>query len=358
MNVSTQTPTARAWAEIDLAALRANARTVQAAAGGAPLLPMVKADAYGLGALACARALEVSDPWGFGVATVAEGIALRAGGITRPVLVFTPARAEQLPVYRRYDLRAVLDDPAVSAAWDLPFHLEIDTGMARCGLRWDDRTSLARVDARGLEGAFTHFAVADTDPQSVDRQAERFRRALEALPVRPAHLHLSGSAGAWRYHGAQTLVRPGIYLYGGTAAADLPPAAPVLTLRAPIVSVRTLPKGEAVSYGAEWVAPRATRIATLGIGYTDGIARAAGGRLEVLIHGRRYPVVGRITMDFVMVDLGSPTAPVRVGDVATLVGRDDRGEITLDECAGWCGTIGYELLARLGARVERRYGES
>ena len=136
MNVSTRLSTNRAWVVVDLGNIRENARTVQSAAGGASLLPVVKADAYGLGAVPVARALEPLDPWGFAVATVDESVALRRAGVQRPVLVFTPATMSLLPTYREYALRAVLDDPILGAQWPESFHLEIDTGMGRCGVRW------------------------------------------------------------------------------------------------------------------------------------------------------------------------------------------------------------------------------
>ncbi len=358
MTVSTQPPHRRAWIEVDLANLLANARTVRAASRSGKLLPMVKANAYGLGAVPVALALESLDPWGYGVATVEEGIELRDAGLTRPVLVFTPAASEQLTLYRRHDLRAVLDAPDVAARWDLPFHLEIDTGMGRCGVRWDDAAALTRLASRQLEGVFTHFFAADSDRDTVALQWARFEDALGRLPARPGLTHAANSAAAWRLDRPLDLVRPGIFLYGGAVAGDLPDPAPVATIRAPVVSVRRIAAGDSVSYGAEWTAARPTVIATLGIGYADGVPRAAKGRAFVLLRGRRRPIVGRVTMDFVMVDMETDDpAAVRVGDVATLVGTSpDGGEpIGIEEFAGWSGTISYEILARLGSRVTRVY---
>jgi alanine racemase len=355
--MSTQPHHGRGWAEIELANLVANARAVLAAAPGARLLPMVKADAYGLGALACARALRAVDPWGFGVATLDEAEQLRDGGIGEPILVFTPADPADLSRHRALDTRAVLDRATAVRAWDRPFHLEIDTGMARCGVRWDDVGTLAGCRSPQLEGVFTHLHSADARPETIPVQWDRFTRARETLGARPRLVHVANSAGAWRLPERLDLVRPGIFLYGGTIGPGLPVPRPVLGVRAPIVSVRRVPAGESVSYGGDWVAPRDATIATLGIGYADGIPRAVQGRGSVLIRGRRYPIVGRVTMDFVMVDLGGtdPSAP-GVGDIATLVGTDERASISLDEFAGWAGTISYEVIARLGARLARRYG--
>jgi alanine racemase len=318
---------------------------------------MVKADAYGLGAVRCAGALRALGPWGFGVATLGEGEALRNAGFDEPLLVFTPADAADLRRYQTLDARAVLDRPDAARAWDRPFHLEVDTGMSRCGVRWDDQTSLVACRSQHLEGVFTHFHSADEAPASVAEQWRRFRRALAAFDERPQLVHVAGSAGVWRLAESLDLVRPGIFLYGGAAGAGLPAPVPVLALRAPVVSVRRVAAGDSVSYGADWVAPQATTIATLGIGYADGVPRAVQGRGSVLVRGRRHPMVGRVTMDFLMVDAG-PDPAVSVGDVATLIGRDGADAITLDEFAAWAGTISYEVITRLGDRLARHYGSA
>lgn len=355
MTLSTQPDQERAWVEVNLAHLVANARTAQAAARGARLLPMVKAEAYGLGAVPVARALEQLDPWGFGVATIDEGAALRQAGIRRPIIVFTPARVDSLPRFRDHDLRAVLDDAAAVAAWDRPFHLEIDTGMGRAGIRWDDQ-EVATLRSPHLEGVFTHLHSADASPASVEQQWTRFRAALDRLPTRPKLVHAANSAGAWRLQQALDLVRPGIFLYGGRMARDLPEPRPVATLRARVVSLREIPAGESVSYGAEWRAARNTMVATLGIGYADGVRRSVQNRAQVLLCGRRCPVIGRVTMDMIVVDVGpAGGAGPRVGDVATLIGSDGAESISLDEFAGWAGTVSYEVLTGLGRRLPRVY---
>jgi alanine racemase len=315
---------------------------------------MVKADAYGVGVLPVVRALQLVDPWGYGVATVEEGAQLRTAGVKRPVVVFTPARPELLDRYRGHDLRAVLDDPAVIRQWPLPFHLEVDTGMGRAGIRWDDAERLAGARSPWLEGVFTHFHSADVSPSSVAGQWMRFETALARLGERPPLVHAANSAAIWRLGQRLDLARPGIFLYGGRAGGDLPRPAPVVGLRARVVSVRALPAGESVSYGAEWTAPSDTAIATLGIGYADGLFRGLAGKGCVLLRGRRCPIVGRITMDMTMVDVGALDR-VAPGDVATLIGSDGREEIGLDEFASRSGTISYEILTRLGQRLPREY---
>ena len=354
VTMSTQTGPHQAWMRVDLASLVTNAAVVQAAGRGARLLPMLKADAYGLGAVEVARALEGSvDPWGFGVARVDEGAALRAAGIRRPILVFTPARIEEQEAFRAHDLRAALDDPAVIAGWMLPYHLDVDTGMSRSGVRWDD-PRLARCRTAKLEGVFTHFHSAEDDPASVDVQWSRFESALRVLGERPPLVHAANSAGVWRLQAPLDLIRPGIFLYGTSPGPGIPAPRAVASLHARVVSVRRVCAGEGVSYGVEWRAPRDTVIATVGLGYADGVPRATQGKLSVLIGGRRYPVVGRITMDMVMADAG-PEGSVRPGDVATFIGRDGAEEITWDDVAGWAGTNVYEVMCRVNPRVERLY---
>jgi len=354
VSVSTTPRNDRAWAEVDLGHLIANARTIQAAAGCEALLPMVKAEAYGLGALAVLQALEPLDPWGFGLATIDEAVALREAGVTRRLLVFTPPRMEFVSEYEEFDLTAVIDDPAVAKGWTRAYHVEVDTGMGRCGIRWDAERALRTCGAGSIEGVFTHFHSADEDLESVQRQWERFQRARASLHVEVPVVHAANSAGAWRLQQRLDLVRPGIFLYGGRHAPDLAAPEPVVRLQAPVISLREIPAGESVSYGATWTALQPTRVATVGIGYADGLSRTVGDRARVLLGGARREVVGRVTMDFIMVALREGDT-VSVGDVVTLVGREGAEEITIDEFAEWAGTNAYEALARLGPRVPRRY---
>jgi alanine racemase len=342
----------RAWAEVDLAALVQNARTV-GRVSGTRLLPMVKAGAYGLGAIPIAHALEAVDPWGYGVVTVQEGIALRAARFTRPIIVFTPLLGEQLELCRAHDLRPVLGDRAALQYWlaasDAPFQVEIDTGMSRVGFRWDDDRGWQNplAEAKGFEGIFTHFHSADSDPASVQLQWRRFLEVLAGLPVRPPMVHAANSAAALRGTAyAADLVRPGIFLYGGAAAGVTP--APVVRLRAPVVALRTVRTGESVSYGGSWTASRDTIVATVAAGYADGVVRSLSNQGLVEIGERRFPIIGRVTMDFTMVAVDETIA---MGQVATLYG----GSVSLDEQATRGGTIAYELLTALGPRVPRHY---
>jgi len=358
VSVSTELSTDRAWVEVDLASLVDNARAVRRAAHDAALLPMVKANGYGLGVHAVVRALQEVEPWGFGVATPAEGRELRAAGVERPIVVFTPARPSQFDELREFGLRPVLDDPAVVGRWpaDLAWHCEIDSGTGRAGVRWNDHTALAKMAERAPEGVFTHLHSADESRATVDTQLERFHAALEMLAARPPLVHVCNSSGSWRVSERFDLARPGIFLYGGEAGPDLPKPARVASVRARIVSLRGLGPGDTVSYGAEWTAPGPTTVATLSIGYADGVPRAVQGRASVLVGGRRRPVVGRVTMDMTMIDLGpDEDGGCAVGDIATVIGADGGAEITLDEFAGWAGTISYEILVGLGTRLPRIY---
>ncbi len=358
----------RAWVEVNLAAVAENARTV-ARVAGTRLLPVVKANAYGVGAVAVSKALEALDPWGYGVATLEEGAELRAAGITRPVVVFMPGQASLFAEYERFRLTPALGDAAAIIEWTgrgggpRPFHLEIDTGMGRSGVRWDEIDAVrSAANTPALEGCYTQFHSADRRDGSAELQLERFERAVARLERRPIVLHVANSAAALadrRF--AFDLVRPGVFLYGGAPGKGFPEPRPVVSVRARVLTVRRVAAGESVSYNATWRATRATTVATLGIGYADGVRRAVGlsGRGAVLLgdDDRRCPIIGAVTMDLMMVDTGD--RPARVGDVATLIGEgNDRGggeRISLEEFSAWSGELQRAVLTSLGPRLPRIY---
>jgi alanine racemase len=354
--------TARAWVDVDLGALVANARTVAEVSGGR-LLPMVKANGYGLGAVRVACALERVDPWGFGVATLEEGAELRQAGIVRPIVLFTPLLPEWLDRCLELELRPSIGDLDMLRAWTArsarPFHVEIDTGMSRSGFGHDDAELFGAAAevlraALGWEGVLTHFHSPEADGDATEQQWTRFQATIERLPRRPTLVHAANSAAAVsgrRY--TADLVRPGIFLYGGGATRPAVRAVPkpVAALRARVVALRQLAAGDTVSYGATWRAERPTTIATLAAGYADGIPRAAGrGPRHVELGGRVVPMVGRVAMDMIMVALPDDHA-VAPGDIATIWG----GLVSLDQQAEAAGTVAYELLTMLGTRVPRRY---
>jgi alanine racemase len=348
----------RTWIEVDLDAIRENARTVLRRAAGARLMPMVKADGYGLGAVPLARALAPLDPWGFGVVTAEEGQALREAGIAQRILVIQP-QPTMLHACARHGLTPGLGSAAEVAAWHAiaggsPFHVQVDTGMNRGGIWWEAfaSESAAFAHSPGLEGVFTHFHSAESDPASVREQWGRFQVALAALPRRPVLVHAANSAATLLDpETAGDLVRPGIFLYGGCVGTWRP--RPVATWRARVSRVAWRDTGATVSYGATWRVPERTCVVSLGLGYADGYRRSLSNRGQVLLEGRRWPVVGIVTMDHTMVAQGGP-APAEDA-VATLIGREGGEEITLDEVAALAGTISYEVLTGLGQRVERVY---
>lgn len=361
----------RAWIEVQAGAVRRNLRRIREAVGeDVALIPMVKADAYGLGMSRAVAALAPLDPWGMGVATVTEGVTLRTGGYVGPVLVFSPIPPGTYERALEHGLTPCLSDlsalgllvqaAARAGASAAPYHVEVDTGMGRAGFDWREAGTWGRELAEAgsgvtLTGCFTHFHSADVDAEATRVQWKRFEGALDALPFdrRTLMIHACNSAAALRLPelGADG-VRPGIYLYGGAAGRDLPPPEPVVTLRARIVLIKEVPPGSTLGYGATHVARGWRRWATLGIGYGDGLPRSLGNRGSAVIRRRRVPIIGRISMDLTVVDI-TDLEEVEVGDVATLVGGDGVQGVTLEEVAELAGTINYEILTGLSPRLPR-----
>jgi alanine racemase len=349
----------RAWVEVDLGALRRNGAAL-AARAHIPLLAVIKADGYGLGAVPVAGALEPLDPWGFGVATVPEGVELRDAGVSRPILVLSPVLPDEYPTMSGAGLRPSLGSASAIADWARagggPWHLSIDTGMNRAGISWSEVGGLDEMLRQvAPEGAYTHFHSADLNDDSTGEQMRRFRCALDALPSRPRYLHAENSPAIERGTSSSwDLARPGVFLYGvgGGEGATISPE-PVAHLRARVIDLRTVSDGETVSYGATWRARGTRRIATLGIGYADGYRRALSNRGTVLLNGQRVPVAGIVTMDMTMVDVTN--VHCEIGDVATLIGRDGDDVLTIDDVATTAQVLSYELLVGLKLRVPRVY---
>lgn len=352
----------RAWVEVDLGALKRNAAAM-ASRAQAPLLPMVKADAYGLGAVEVATALLELSPWGFGVACVAEGEELRAASIELPIVVFTPLLPWDFPALRSARLTPTLGRPEAIATWIATgggaWHLAIDTGMHRAGIEWwriGDVVELTRQHPPAA--AFTHFHSADRNDGSLQLQQGRFREALSALPAMPPMLHAENSPGIERQSPSPWhLARPGVFLYGvgGEAGSAVAPE-PVAHVRARIVELHDLREGETVSYGASYRGvggPR--RIATCSLGYADGYRRSLGNRGTALVNGRRVPVAGVVTMDMTMLDVTG--AACEVGDVATFLGRDGDELLDVNAVARTADMSPYELLTGLRLRLPRIYRE-
>ncbi len=339
---------------VDLAAVRENYRLL-ARRAAVPLLPMVKSDAYGLGAVEVANALETESPVAFGVASVAEGRQLRAAGITRAVVVFTPVLPHEFPAALEARLTLCLSEPGHLAQWSAlggRWQLPIDTGMNRAGVDWRDAARLRSVLEVGStpDGVFTHFHSADSDPDSMAVQETRFVGVVASLPTRPASIHVENSAallqrGASRFDCA----RPGIALYGvAVGPAEWTPR-PVVSLTAPIVELLLVEAGDTVSYGATWRAPTDRRIATVALGYADGYPRGAGNRATAMVNERRVPVVGLVTMDMTMCDVTD--VPCELGDRVTLIGGDAASGVSA--IAAGANRSPYEILTGLRSRSAR-----
>jgi len=366
-----------AWSEVDLGAVRSNARVLAETAAPAALLAVVKADGYGCGAVPVARAaLDAGATW-LGVALVEEGAALRAAGIDAPVLVLSEPPPEAAGAVVSAALTPVVyTEPGIEALAKavaelspdaaLPVHLKVDTGMHRVGCPPEAVAALVdAIDGRPelvLDGICTHFAVADEPDRSESHeQLDQFRQVLDAVDSargRPRLIHAANSAAMLAVPDARfDLVRAGIALYGVAPApilADRVSLTPVLSLRAQVTYVKTLPAGTRVSYGLRYELTRRSRIVTVPVGYADGVPRNLGLRGgEVLIGGRRYPIAGTVTMDQLMVDLGDATA--EVGDEVVLLGRQGGDEVTAEEWAERLDTIAYEIVTGIGPRVPRRY---
>jgi alanine racemase len=370
-----------AWVEVDLDAVAHNTRVLAGVVAPARVLAVVKADAYGHGAVPVARTAVAAGASWLGVALAEEALALRAAGISAPVLILSephPAAADAcaaqgiaVTVASRAGVQA-FGAAGRRAGRRVAAHLKVDTGMHRQGCDPADLPALVAfaLAEPGLEveGVWSHFAVADEPARhaTTDAQLARYTAALataEAAGLLPRWRHLANSAGATLRDDARfDLVRLGIELYGLAPSPELPAEAtaglrPALALRAAVSAVRTVEAGERVSYGHRWAAPARTRIATLPVGYADGVRRGLSGRFRVRLGGRDLPQVGTVTMDQLMVDAGD--APVEVGDVATLLGDPARGEPGVGEWSAALDSIDYEVTCGLAGRLPRvhRHGD-
>jgi len=373
-----------AVAAIDLDALRANFAEARRLAAGRRVIAVVKADGYGHGAVAVARALADAGVGGLATWSVGEAASLRDAGIAVPLLVLSGVRdeAEAGEVVAR-ELGAVIHDPDGRAALAAAarrvgarasVHVEVDTGMRRMGVPYALAepfiAEVARDPALALDGVMTHFARADeSDLAPTREQLREFAELVSALRrrgVEPGSVHAVNSAAlvaqdALAGEGPpQDAVRPGLMLYGAQPSSQRSAALrPVMSVRAPVVAVRRVRRGDAVGYAALYRAPSETRIATLALGYADGVPIAASGRGSVWLAGARRPIAGRVSMDYLGVDVGD--APVEIGDIAVVFGCEVAGGpvvLPVEEAAHCAGTLPYELLVRVGARVRREVVES
>lgn len=358
-------------AEVDIAAIVANAERLSSTAG-VPLWAVVKADAYGHGAVEVARALApLPSVCGLAVSLIEEALELRAAMVAAPILVMGPSLAPAYDQLVAADLIPVLSDLAdVEAVGALgrargkpvPVHLKVDTGMNRIGLHTGDLDRALASDGLAVAGIATHLACADEDdPGDGDslsrRQLIRFATASARLRRRglAVQRHAANSSALIKFDGSRLdAARPGIGLYGNGLARDLSGAAQAMCLVTEVAQVREVAAGESVSYGSLWTAAVDSSIAVLPIGYADGYPRRLTGRAEVVIGGTRMPVVGAVCMDMVMVDVTRADPPVRPGDGVVLLGGEGTHRITATELARWAGISEYEVTCGISKRVPRR----
>ena len=378
----------RFWAEIDMDAARDNFFAVRRMLGeGTRLCCVVKANAYGHGAIYLARLYEELGAELFAVSNIEEAMQLRRGGIKRPVLIlgYTPSECAALLAENEisqavfsYEYAKMLDESARAAGVRVSVHIKVDTGMGRLGFIYkpcgaDGRSAdtveqivhACELDALSPDGIFTHFALADGGAEGEEytrAQLEYFKRLVGELKDRGLSFslcHAANSASILDFpeYGLD-MVRAGIVLYGVSPSEDIRARIglrPVMALRAVVSFVKDIEKGDAISYGSRFVAERRMRIATVPVGYADGYLRSNGeGRTYMLVHGKRAPIVGRICMDQLMLDV-TDIEGVAMGDTVTVIGKDGDEEITVQMIAERNGTIPYEIMCAVGERVPRFY---
>jgi alanine racemase len=379
-----------AWVDVDLDALTDNLAVLRQTLGAARAMAVVKADAYGHGAVAVSRALEGAGVDHLGVALLEEGAEIRRAGVELPILVLGTARPAKLALYRHYRLTPTISSLEELALWrewadtghPQPCHLKVDTGMSRLGIALGEVSEALTILRSGpqleLCGILSHFAEADdlASPRNAV-QEDRFAGVLEQLT--PAErervlVHMANSAAAlYRPRARHDLVRLGIALYGLDPAAPAAPETPentgvsprvernstarrlvpVMAVRARIVQLREVPAGTSLSYGGRMVTRRRSEIAVAPVGYADGYSWRLGLKAEALVRGERVPVAGSVTMDMTLLDVTGLGA--RIGEEVVLLGRQGREEITASELARHAETIAWEILCHLGLRLPRRY---
>jgi len=363
-------------AEVDLSAFLKNLSVVRSLVNSrVQVLAVVKANAYGHGLVEIARVAEQNGVNYLGVARAIEGIELRRSGINCPILVFevTPREHVEASLSNQLELTAVSVEDAECIASiatmtgiDARVHVKVDTGMGRLGIRWDsasvDLPTIALMRGITLSGIYSHFATAEFPDQSfANEQLARFQGILGELeklkiPIPLRHMANSGAVLALP-ESHFDMVRPGIMLYGYAPRNGMPVSAsliPVMRLVTRVTFLKSIAPGTSVSYGRRYVAQHSTHIATIPIGYADGYSRLLTNKGQVIIRGKRYRIAGSVCMDNCMIDLGAETE-VKEGDLVTVIGRDGDEQISAWDVAEWIGTIPYEVMCQVMARVPRSY---
>ncbi len=362
------------YVKIDLDAIADNLRAVREKTG-VPVMAVVKADAYGHGAVQVARLLQEQSAF-FGVSSMLEALELRQAGLSKPILILGRTPTSAFPHAVRFDIRPTIFhyDDAVALSQEALrqkktalFHFAVDTGMSRIGFQptpesADICSDIVKLPGISAEGIFSHFATADcADLARSRKQAESFDQFLTLLQARGVDIpirHLDNSAGLMNFPHHYEMVRSGIVTYGlypsSEVNPDLLPLKPALQWLSRVTHVKTLPSGREISYGGTFVTERPTTVATVPVGYADGYRRSLSGRFHVLIHGKKAPILGRICMDQLMVDV-TDIPDVALDDTVTLVGRDGDEEITVEAIAAAADSFNYEFICGISRRVPRIY---
>ena len=365
----------RAWVEIDLAALTHNVKQLKnLLSPQTELMTVVKADAYGHGAVAVSQtALSVGASW-LGVATIPEGIELREAGIEAPILLLGATHtAQQVKAIAQWHLQPtictakqalIFSEVLVGLNQSLPVHAKLDTGMSRLGAPWQEATEFVQL-VKGLPNLklasiYSHLATADSpDTAVMKEQHQRFERAIAQIKtsgINPSSLHLANSAAALADPDLHyDLVRVGLATYGLYPAPHLQNVVdlkPAMQVKAKVTQVKTIEAGTGVSYGYQFIAQRQTKIAVVGVGYADGIPRNLSNKMQVLVKGKLVPQVGAVTMDQLMLDV-TDIPDLEVGEVVTLLGKDGENQITADDWAATLGTISWEIICGFKHRLPR-----
>ena len=360
--------------KIDLDIIERNFDAVREKAG-VPVMAVVKADAYGHGAVQVARLLKEKCAF-FGVSSIHEALELRQAGLDNPILILGQTPAPAFPTAVRLGIRptifhyegaAALSDAALQAGVIAPFHFAVDTGMSRIGFQVCEEdadlcAAIAGLPGIRAEGIFSHFATADcADLSKAKAQAEKFDAFVEMIQARGVDIpirHLDNSAGLMNFPNHYEMVRSGIVTYGmypsEEVAPELLPLEPALQWLSRVTHVKTLPAGREVSYGGTYVTTRDTVVATIPVGYADGYRRSLSGKFYVLIRGKRAPILGRICMDQMMVDV-THIPDVKLNDRVVLVGRFDDEEISMETIAAAADSFNYEFVCGISRRVPRLY---
>ena len=365
------------YVKIDLDTIDANIDAIRARVG-TDVMAVIKADAYGHGAIQVARLLQDKCSF-FGVSSILEAMELRRAGLYNPILILghTPVsafpalvQAEIRPTIYHYEDALALSNAAVREGKTAAFHLAVDTGMSRIGFQATDEDAdicaeIAKLPGLFAEGLFSHFATADcADLSRAQHQAELFDAFYEKLVARGIQVpirHMNNSAGLMNFDNHYEMVRAGIVLYGMYPSDEVDPSLlsirPALQWLSRVTHVKTLPAGREISYGGTYVTTKETRVATVPVGYADGYCRALSGKFHVLIRGKRAPILGRVCMDQMMVDV-TDIPDVQLNDRVVLVGRSGNEEITVETIAAAAGSFNYEFICGISRRVPRIYSRS